>query len=177
METLDKKTKQTLVRKTIWICWTTLIACFIIKLFSGSYFEIIVNNKTFINFCGFIEKHYIDNIIKCILYCFSFNLIISIWTRESLHKSKYIVLAISLILWLIKRKLAIIGSIIEFIMTFILPLFISKNKKSKIILQCIFGFIVVNVLQLISLFIRNINPIIIQENFIVGLIWHHIKAI
>ena len=94
METLDKKTKQTLVRKTIWLCWFALIGCFIIKLFGGNYFEIMANSETFVEFCVFLEEYHIHDIIKCIFYCCSFILIISTWSREELHKKKYIIIII-----------------------------------------------------------------------------------
>ena len=72
METLDIKTKQTLVRRTIWLCWFALIGCFIVKLFGGNYFEIIADNGTFIGFCNWLEHYKLNDVIKAIFYYFNF---------------------------------------------------------------------------------------------------------
>jgi hypothetical protein len=72
--------------------------------------------------------------------------------------------------WLIKRNFAIIGSVIETIILFGFPLFISKERKLKTFICSLLGCLIVNILQLISLFVRNINPIIIKENFVIGLL-------
>ena len=173
METLDIKTKQTLVRRTIWICWFALIGCFIVKLFGGNYFEIIADNETFIKFCEFLESYQIHNVIKCIFYCFNIGLLISIFSRSELRsiKLKLLIIFISLISWIIKRNFALFGATLETIIFFTLPLFISKEKKIKTLIYSILGCLFVNVLQLISFFVKSIDSMIIQENFIIGLIF------
>lgn len=169
---MDEKTKQTLVIKTIWLCWFALIGCFIIKLFGGNYFEIMANSEEFINFCGFLERYYIHDVIKCIFYCFNVWLLISIFSRKEIKELKMnlIIISIAIISWLIKRNFAIIGSVIETIILFGFPLFIFKERKLKTFICSLLGCLIVNILQLISLFVRNINPIIIKENFVIGLI-------
>ena len=172
METLDIKTKQTLVRKTIWLCWFALIGCFIIKLFGGNYFEIIANNETFVNLCSWMEKHYISTIIMYGLYCLSLVIITSTISINNIFKKKNLILIPLIILMcMLKGINAMIGYFVELAFIIIVPLIIAKEKRTKIFIRFIYSYLLVNGFQLLSLFIRNIDAHLLNTNFCIGLLF------
>lgn len=169
---MNNQEKTKLLKRTIYLCWGSLILCFIIKLLGGNYFEIIATNEKFIEICSLLEQYQINNVIKAIFYCFNLGILISIFSRSEFKsfKLKFAITFICIISWLIKRQFALIGAVIETALMLILPMFISKDKKSKTFICAVLGYLLVNVLQLVSIFVRNINPIIMKENFIIGFI-------
>lgn len=169
---MNNQDKMKLLKRTIYLCWGALILCFIVKLLGGNYFEIIATNEKFISLCDWLEYHGLNDAIKAVFYCFNLGILISIFSRSEFKNFtlKFFIISICIISWVIKRQFALIGAVIETALMLILPMFISKEKKIKTLICAILGYLLVNVLQLVSIFVRNINPILMKENFIIGFI-------
>lgn len=170
---MNNQEKMKLLKRTIYLCWGALILCFIVKLLGGNYFEIIATNEKFISLCDWLEYHGLNDVIKAVFYCFNLGILISIFSRSEFKSFtlKFFIISICIISWVIKRQFALIGAVIETALMLILPMFISKEKKSKTFVASIIGYLLVNVLQLVSLFVKNIDSMIVKENFIIGLIF------
>ena len=60
---MDNLTKRNILRKTIILCWSALIICFVIKLLGGNYFEIFTTSERFIELCNWVDGNFIGTII------------------------------------------------------------------------------------------------------------------
>lgn len=169
---MKENDKRKILKRIIGLCWFSLILCMVVKLFGGNYFEIASKNENFINVCNWIETNFISTVIMYGFYCLSYYLIISIFSRNCIKgKNKIILIIVALFLCTIKGHSNIIGFIIETISMIFLPLFMSKGKKSKIIINCVISYAVINVFQLLSLFIRNIDAQLVNANFCISLLF------
>lgn len=58
------------IKRSIILCWIALAICFIVKIFGGNFFEIVVHNDRFTAVCGFCQKSFIlTNIVYYISSC------------------------------------------------------------------------------------------------------------
>lgn len=169
---MKENDKRKILKRIIGLCWFSLILCMVVKLFGGNYFEIASKNENFINVCNWIETNFISTVIMYGFYCLSYYLIISIFSGNCIKgKNKIILIIVALFLCIIKGHSNIIGFVIETISMILLPLFMSKGKKSKIIINCVISYAVINVFQLLSLFIRNIDAQLVNANFCISLLF------
>ena len=44
------------IKRSIILCWIALAICFIVKIFGGNFFEIVVHNDRFTAVCEFCQK-------------------------------------------------------------------------------------------------------------------------
>ena len=52
--------------------WVVLIACFLIKILGGNWFELAVENEKFILFCNFIDNTPdVKILLTAVIYCVS----------------------------------------------------------------------------------------------------------
>lgn len=166
-----------IIKRMIILCWCFLIFCFIIKLFGGNFFNIICENKTFINLCNFIEKSFIYYIIAYISYMLS-HFIMFLYILPDIKKQDkrlvYFAICFSLF-WLIKFLLVdilvklnpLICSLIEWLLEILLYILISKDVKKSII-----AIVYINLFLVISMFVRNLSFIkVVTENVIITLIF------
>ena len=169
---MKENDKRKILKRIIGLCWFSLILCMVVKLFGGNYFEIASKNENFINVCNWLETNFISTVIMYGFYCLSYYLIISIFSRNCIKgKNKMILIIVALLLCIIKGHSNIIGFVIETISMILLPLFMSEGKKSKIIINSVISYVVINVFQLLSLFIRNIDAQLVNANFCISLLF------
>ena len=58
------------IKLSIILCWIALAICFIVKIFGGNFFEIVVYNDRFTAVCEFCQKSFIlTNIVYYISSC------------------------------------------------------------------------------------------------------------
>ena len=156
---MDRETKVKIVKRTILLCWAALIACLVIKLFGGNYFDIVVENQNIINICNYIDGNFLKVIVRFVFLDLVFFLYCSAIMNKKMNLKQ---LAISTVVLLvvegIKYCSAAFGFIADCLFLIGLPLIFSKWK----IKNTIFGFILMNVFQIISLLTRNIGITILD---------------
>lgn len=169
------------IKRAIIICWIMLIVCFIIKLVGGNWFEIICDNKHFINVCSYIDNHLVlKYIIAVITYLPSlFFVIISCSLLPNPNKKQaFIILIVLIIVWSTNFISVLIKSILEAIMIITLPIILNSVKwfvdepKSfkKTWFLGIIGYAFIVVFQLLSLITRNIGIKVVDDNTLITLI-------
>lgn len=169
--------RASVLRRSIYMCWGYLLACFLIKIFGGNLFTIICNDKNFINICNIIEKSFILKLIigsMSTLYC-ELLFILAILQKNKPTKFQFLLILTSAIVTVtIKLISQNIGYIADIWQMIILPFLLLNNKKYwwKIILGNIYIFI----FQLISLYTKNlcinnisINSFLIQILFMIDI--------
>ena len=173
METLDIKTKQTLVRKTIWLCWFALIGCFIVKLFGGNYFEIIANNEHIVNLCDFINSNFLKYIVRFIQANLSFYLYTCSIAKRNLKIKESILVEIFILFDVVIKYInPDIGFICDCIVMTLIPFVLSsKSNGIKIgAIRTVFGFALINIFQIISLIVRNLGIKVLDAPTLVEII-------
>ena len=155
-----------------------MIACFLIKIIGGNWFELICGNQNFINICEWLDNNLITrSIIYAVLYFLSGSLIILAQLKQKIKdNNSLIIIAIILITAIIRQLYSnrSIDGIMDLIVLILLPLIfnIIKDKKVKInkLLRIFIGVIIVFCFQLISQITRNIGINYVDENCIIGFI-------
>lgn len=175
MKRLNVVTKDNYKRKVILtsiiLCWVILLACFVVKLFGGNFFNVVCNNNAFIKVCQWIDKTPIlFYTVQGLAYIFGTYLFILGGSKNSNStKSKIILLLITVLLYALKRLLLFvnpyIATTVEALVIIITPI-IFKTKWWKSIL--LYGLM--NVFALISTFTKNIGGLIIPDYSLLGLI-------
>lgn len=169
---MEEKDKIKILKRIINVCWFSLILCVLIKLFGGNYFDIIAKNQTFVKVCDWLETNLISTIIMYGFYCLNITIIIAIISKIPIKNKIYLLLLPAIVgMCFIKGINPMIGYFIELLFIIAVPLFISKSSKKKTLIGFIFSYILINVFQITSLFIRNIGAHLIDSNFCVNLIF------
>ena len=168
------------IKRAIVLCWIMLVACFVIKLFGGNWFEVVCTNEHFIMVCDFIE----NNIILYQLLSFFVYLIPTFFMTITMcgiikpkPKEIIVVFAFLAIAWISKFISHEIKSCFEFLSFFSLPIILNANnvvciKKSikSNWYKGILGTVLILAFQMISLFTRNIGIKIVKDNLVVSFI-------
>lgn len=170
------------VKRAIILCWIMLVACFIIKLFGGNWFEIICTNKHFISICNFIDKHIIlQDIIAFILYVPStFLILMSCSLIPKPNKKQILIISISLVVvWCSRYIHPAVKSVLEAVNTIAMPLALRiddfrengfSHTLKKVWYYGFIGCALIVVFQAISLIARNIGFNGIEDNTVISLI-------
>ena len=147
-------------------CWVVLIACFIIKIFGGNWFEIICENQNFINICEWLDGSWVKYIPTTILYVSSVYLIYLAMTNQKIGDDWWLCILL-LPMSYIKANFMIVGIIIDIFVWFILPLIKFKFKNWK---RVLLGNVLVIAFQLISLGIRNLGIYLTSDSILISII-------
>lgn len=142
--------------------WAVLIACFIIKLFGGNYFEIATNNENFIKICNFVDDNlWLKMSLACITYLIGMYFVLCIMLKHNFLTIKEILIFFPLIIFrsVISWYNNYVSYFIDILIMFVIPFIFSKNRKRILIVN-----ILIIVFQLISLFIRNLGFSDFNEN-------------
>ena len=149
--------------------WAVLIACFIIKIFGGNYFEIATNNENFIKICNFVDDNfYLKVIIECImsLILTSFS-VLAIMKRKFYTKTQALffiptIIASSIFSW----YFTIVKLVLDVFILIIYPLIFKTSVKRIII-----GNLLIIAFQLISLITKNVGSFYLNnESTLIALI-------
>ena len=147
-------------------CWVVLIACFLIKIFGGNWFEIICENQNFINICEWLDRSWVKYIVATLVYAPSSYLIYLCLTKQKLLDDWWILL-ILIPAPLLKDKIAILGWVIDILVLILLPLIKGKFKNW---LYLLIGIGLTFAFQLVSLLTKNITINLTNEPSLIALI-------
>ena len=155
--------------KTIWIIlWITLLMFLGLKLCFNIWYPIVVESKTFIKVCDFIDNHlWLEFSIGIILYVYSLNIwVLSAIKKKKFNKKELILFNILFLIgYVIKFFYNFLGSCIELVYLILIPMIINlKNNFSNNVfyklIYIVLIYIIINIWQINILFIRNINDVL-----------------
>lgn len=167
------------VKKAIILCWIMLVACFIIKLFGGNWFEVICTNKRFIYICNFIDSHIvIKYLIALFVYTIpSFFVILCCSKLIKPNKKQSILITVSLlIVWLSQFVSIELKGILELFNTIIMPIVLNfdKNNKNNVLKRFWYrgfiGYSLIFAFQFVSFITKNIGLVIVHDNMLISAI-------
>ena len=171
---METRNKLLIVKRMILLSWLLLGICFLIKIFGGNLFEIMLNNEKFIKICSIIDNH---KVLRFIVYLISGGVTLSLFSLAILEQWKFDRWQVY---WIVISVLvgsfckAFIGDSIGFIYDcwqfFILPFVLKKKISKRMILIVVIGNILNLGFQMISLVIRNIGFKIITDNMLIAII-------
>lgn len=141
--------------KLITISWVLLALCLIIKLFGGNWFELNTENSKFIEFCLYVENKTILKRLIALIICLLTTIpVYCIMLNQKKPKLKIMLLLIALTI--IKSIISWYNTTISFILDFVITLGVMTifNKNIKRNIVCV---IIVNVLQIMTILIRNVS--------------------
>lgn len=139
----------------ITVSWVVLIACLIIKLFGGNWFALGSDNSRFNNFCNFVENtQWLKMILACIIAIITTYPVYCVMLKEKYLSKKHFLILVPLIIIksIISWYSAITSFIIDMLIIFVIPIFITKNWKRPLICG-----IIVMVFQLLMIAIRSLT--------------------
>lgn len=142
--------------------WVVLIACMLVKLFGGNWFEIVCNNKNFIAICNYVDNNmWLKMILACIFQLISGYFILSIIFKTKYLKIKYIIIFMPLLIIrsILSWYIPFSTFIFDLFITVIIPIIITRNWKRVLIVN-----LLMIAFQLISMFIRNLSIIDFNDN-------------
>lgn len=162
MERLDK---ERYLKRVILVCWIALAICFGIKLFGGNLFEIMCNNENFIKVCEYADNHFLARYFIYFFQCFVQQYFFTLAIIQEIRMKRW-QLSITIITVLIGVFLKLLDSDIGFVFDLwqavIMPALFSIKKP-----KCHWNIIIANVLviifQLVSMFIKNVNSIVVPN--------------
>lgn len=170
---MDKIDKVKYLKRVIIICWVALAICFCIKLFGGNLFEIMCENENFIAICNYADSHlwanYAISLIFCFLQLYFYGL--AIVQRLKYKKCELIVLSLTVAIGTLVKILSFkFGFIFDIWQVIFMPiLFLGKNWRTywKVLL----ANVLLMAFQLISMYVKNIDDIILGNSVLVGVIF------
>lgn len=177
--TNEENYKEVALKRAIIMCWALLIICFIIKIFGGNFFNIISNNERFIQLCKFIDNTWIYYVVGYINYIFAgYIYTFAIVGKTKFEKQTYIIILIILTLCYLSKSISLyFGMIIDYcfyILIFCCILCVKNNMTlKKSILRTLVGLLLINLFQVISIFVKNIGIfVIINNNSLIQIIFN-----
>lgn len=162
--------------KTIWIIlWITLLMFLGLKLCFNIWYPIVVESKTFIKVCDFIDNNlWLEFAIGIIIYVYSVNLFCLSCFKKLKYSSKleFILINIALvIIYSFKFFSNIIGNLLEVFLVIFLSIInmFKKPFKNKLynFFHSIFIYLLINIWQFNILFVRNINNTLENANVLI----------
>lgn len=159
--------KQAILKRMIILCWVLLFVCFIIKLCGANLFEIVCTNERFIEVCNFIDNTFLYYVLSFVFYYVNNFIYLLSATYKKMFKFKTILITtiILVLLYTIKIFYPKISFILEIIVMIGLPIALIRNIKVSLL-----SFILLNIFQLLSLFIKNIGIDILDTTFLISTI-------
>lgn len=153
-------------RMTIIICWLSLISFWVIKIFGGNWFEIMVNNENFTAFSNTVQNSW----LKYIVSFFTISTLNFLTFGAILQKFKFtgkqaiIIVSLIVSIWAVVNFVPLQFSFISANYTyvlFVLLSFVYNNGKNKW-----YGLIAVlldNLFSVLSIMIRDVKLQIVTD--------------
>ena len=172
-----KKDLDKLFGRSIETYYFLLLIVVIIKLLGGNYFEIVYTNRTINMINDFITYWKLENVWYAITLYVNVYITLSITCNDNTKRMKkfsFIGLVIAIILQILKANINLpplfvcVDMLYLFILSIIYLKLFSKITKKNIKNYWTY-MLFLNIVQLISVFIRNV-PIEKEINFIIGII-------
>ena len=150
-------------------CWSLLAVCVVLKLFGVNWFAAGTDNPNFIAFCNFVDNHlWIKYTVVCLLSLLLNSLtLLAMFSRKWFTKLQFAmfipyIIVMSLIGWYVPAINSIMGVLI-----FIIPMFFLGKKWWRALI----GFGLVTAFQLVSMFLKEVGHIYLNdESTLVGII-------
>ena len=171
------------IKRAIVLCWIMLVACFVIKLFGGNWFEVVCTNEHFSNFCKFVDEttiiHQVFSFVVYFVPSVFLVLSISLIPNPSKKQLSYTFLMI-IILWCLKYISLDVKMVVELVVYSFVPITLrvienDYENAAKITKECwyygIIGNIVVFAFQAISLFTKSVGIHFEGETLVVTFIF------
>lgn len=139
----------------IFVSWIVLIACLVIKIFGGNWFELGTQNSKFIEFCTYVdETMWLKMTLACIISLVSGYVSLCVMLNEKRLSLKNVLIFIPLMI--IKSIISWYSSVISFVLDIFIMLGLTtiRNKSFKRSILC---FVMISLLQIITILIRNIS--------------------
>lgn len=162
MERLDK---EQYLKRVIVVCWIALAICFGIKLFGGNLFEIMCNNDNFIKVCEYADNHFLAKYLIYFAQCFIQQYFFTLAIIQEIKMKRW-QLSITIITVFVGVFIKLLNTQIGFVFdiwqAIVMPaVFSIKNPKRhwNIILA---NFLII-IFQLISMFVKNVNSIVVPN--------------
>lgn len=163
--------KRIILKYAIILCWISLITCFIIKLLGGNWFEIVINSPNFVKVCNWLDTSWTKYILTSILYMYSMYAFYLIMTTQTYGKDLWY-LIICLPISYLKGNYPAIGLVFDIFILIVIPfikLLILKNNPLICIVKVVLANGYLIILQLVSIFVRNIGIKNVSDSMSVGL--------
>lgn len=172
--------KSVVLRRAILICWALLFVCFVVKIFGGNYFAIMVNSPRFVQFCQFVDNNIVLYGLTALISSFIsyFLFYLALLQQLWFNKKQLFIFILSVSLFCIFRvftdkygmlnALNLIFNIIQF---FVLPHILGLEISKKGILRNVMGNILNFVFQLIAVITKSIGTKIFTDSSLVAIIF------
>lgn len=153
---------------TIIICWVSLIGFWLLKIFGGNFFEIMVKNENFLKFSDLLQNTWLKYLVSFVTI-FIYNYLIFGAVSQNFYfkgyKLVYVLLSI-LMMWLIANFVNIdfIKMYTGYILIIIFSL-ITQTKWKKLL-----GFspiVIELIFSILSMMTRNID-LVVTNNYLVA---------
>ena len=170
---MEKLNKERYLKRVIVVCWIALAICFGIKLFGGNLFEIMCENENFIKVCEYADNHFWARYLICFVYAFASNYfyVLAVCEKSKFPKWQFIIFLITVILaTLIKLLSSTIGLIFDIWQLLIMPS-IFTIKETKKHWNVVIGIALIFAFQVISMFAKNLEFVIMGDNVLIGAIF------
>ena len=171
---MEKLDKERYLKRVIIVCWIALAICFGIKLFGGNLFEIMCENENFIKVCEYADNHVWADFVLSSLYCFvsMYFLVLAMCGKYKYERWELIMLIATILIGtIIKIYSGVLGVIFDIWQMIVMPcIFTIKNtSRHKFVLL---GNILLLVFQMASIYIKNIDYIIVTDHgLLIGIIY------
>lgn len=170
------------IKRAIALCWIMLVACFVVKLFGGNWFEVVCTNEHFLQVCKFIENNrivyetisFVMYVVPTVFIVLSFSLV-----PNPSAKQVAAIVYVLIFLWSTTFVSLNLKLFLEPIAFIILPIGLnyakSKDTNFKSVLKKTWyygmvGYAMSFSFQLISLLTRNLGIKIISDDVVVTFI-------
>lgn len=162
---MEKLDKERYLKRVIVVCWIALAICFGIKLFGGNLFEIMCNNENFIKVCEYADNHFLAKYIIYFAQCFiqQYFFTLAIIQEIKMNRFQFLITTITVFIGVfIKLLNPTIGFVFDIWQAIVMPaLFSIKNPKRH--WNIILANVLIIIFQLISMFVKNVNSIVVHN--------------
>lgn len=147
-------------------CWVLLIICFVLKIFGANWFEPVLTDGNFVEFCNWLDNNWAKYIFSSIVYVPSSYLVYLCLTKQKLGKDLWLIILL-IVSSILKWNFVIISTVIELSTMILIPLIKGKFKN---ILWVLIGNLLIILLQLVSLFTRTLGFNLSSDSMLIGFI-------
>lgn len=139
----------------IKVSWMALLACLVIKLLGGNWFEIKTDNQKFLSFCEWVDD---NKPVKIVLACFisllsCMPILCILINKERLGKYNFLFIPLVILRSIISWFIPYSSYVLDVVILLIIPLIITKFNWKRVLLCNL----LVLLFQVIILLIRNLS--------------------
>lgn len=169
--------REIMYKRAIILCWFLLGLSFVIKICGGNFFNIVCNNKNFVKVCNFLNNNFGYYIVTFIFYYIStFIFYYTTGYSKRINKKIVLIITLSIIISFVSRYISLrLGQIFDYLLFFITCFILCKYAQYSLkesILRILSGFLLNNIFQLISMFVKNLGIFeILVSNLLIQIIF------